>query len=130
MIKSKLQAITEKARTKSEFQEDIKDFGAYLLQDWVLKCAEAANERQTKIRLLTFPVTAKYKNNKIIDLIQDGVLEFIKNYTELDIIYKEYVVKKNNVEIQEIEPYKHEFNFKIIDSEIFMHIGVLDLSWN
>jgi len=81
------------------------------------------------LRLITFPVTAKFKNNNIMDLIHNGLLEYIKNFTELDVVHKEYIVKKNDMSIQEIAPREQEFNFTVLDETIFVHCGVIDLSW-
>lgn len=127
MLKDNLKKITEKAKLKSLFDEDMKEFVKLILKGWLDKCAEAANEGETEVILVAFDADAKFANHKIKYLIKCGLIEYIKKITELDVYIQEFIVHMGTKEVVEIK--SPQFN-KLFENDIFLHYYVIKISWN
>lgn len=125
-LKLSLQQLTEKAKIKATFNEDLKKFAAVILTDWLTRCVEVANEGNKELVLVAFKADAIFENNKIRFFLQNGLLEYIEKETSLMASIKSYLVKKNQKEVQEVTSLEFESLFN--ESNI-LHFYVLKISW-
>lgn len=127
MIREQLRLITEKAKSKCTYEEEVRQFGEYILKDWVLKCAEAANEGRDTINILAFRIETMWGNFKIVNLVDNGLTEYIEKVTELTVKYAEYFIDKKTGVMVELKN-RLEFD-QLFSDNIFVHFGVISLSW-
>ncbi len=126
MIKENLKKITERAKIKSCFDSDLKEFSSSILKGWLDKCAEAANEGLTSIPLVAFRADSFFANVKIKFFLKNGLIEYLKKETEVDVILQEFIIKMSTKELIEVK--NTDFDNIHMD-DIFLHYYVINLSW-
>lgn len=126
MLKENLKKITEKAKLKSLFNDDIKEFVKIILKDWINKCADCANEGETEMTLIAFRADAIFANNKIKYFLKNGLIELLKKETELDVVIQEFIIKMSTKELMEIKNPQFDTLF---ENDTFLHYYVIKLSW-
>lgn len=125
-LESRLQQITERAKIKANFNEDLKEFAGIILNNWLSRCVEEANEGNTELKLVAFGADAVYKNNKLRFFLKNGLIKFLEEETELRVTYKSFLVKKDQKEVQEVDSL--EFDSLFSEQNIF-HFYVIKIHW-
>jgi DNA gyrase/topoisomerase IV subunit B len=126
LLKTSLQQLTEKAKAKANFNEDLKKFASVILFDWLTRCVEVANEGNKELTLVAFKADAIFENNKIRFFLQHGLAEYIERETSLKTSVKSYLVKKGQKEVQEVNSLEFETLFG--ESNI-LHFYVITINW-
>ena len=126
LLKTSLQQLTEKAKAKSNFNEDLKKFAAVILFDWLTRCVETANEGNKELVLVAFKADAVFENNKIRFFLQHGLADYIEKETSLKTTVKSYLVKKAQKEVQEVNSLEFETLFGENNT---LHFYVITINW-
>lgn len=105
MLRQKLAALSDKARSKKQFDEDTRNFAKTILYKWLEKSVEAANAGEKFLELVSFEIGTMVGNNKILNFVNNGdLLSYIEKETELSAELKCFLILKNKKIIQEIQP--------------------------
>lgn len=126
LLKTSLQQLTEKAKAKANFNEDLKKFASVILTDWLTRCVETANEGNKELTLVAFKADAMFENNKIRFFIQHGLVEYIERETSLKTTIKSYLVKKSQKEVQEVTSLEFE---NLFGENNILHFYVITVNW-
>lgn len=122
-IRQKLKEIAENASKKAEFDSDIVELGDKILQNWVAKCVEAASEKQNELQLFLFTATTTHNERRVHFLANNGLLDYIREKTELDVVMDHFLLEKKTRLIE-----KHDdLNFS--EAEEFHHFYLIRLLW-
>lgn len=123
-IREKLKEITEKARIEIKYSQEIDKFCKYILSGWIAKSVECASRKEDQMKLVAYDEYTTYEGVKIITMIKYGLLEKLKEKTELEVMVKEYIIDRDRKECIELIN-----STPFIGDNTFKHYYIIWLSW-
>jgi len=122
-LKQKLKEIAENASKKEIYDADIVALGEKILVNWLPKCMDAASEKQKELKLFLFSSTSTFNERRIFYLAENGLIDYLKEKTELDATLTHFLLEKKTRLIEQYD----ELNFDEIEE--FHHLYLIKLRW-